>query len=311
MRDRSNIEEKIADFSQLKILIVDSDVDHGKRLRNAIDQVAGVAVEVAAFNDDFLDRLAAESFDLLIIEILEPESRMARYAREIKQIKNDHCIIFFSSTPSYDHILFAVKEGGIDFFPKPISDADVARILELHRLRILKARNISHVDRYIVEKRVKLTLPTDVSILSYVSNRIADDIFQSGAVAPGRLYTLNLAIFEALTNALEHGNLGISYDEKSGLVGSGDYINYLMDKCKKDPYCNRKIHIDYHISRSVIKVSIEDEGRGFDAATYMEDVADQVSEEYHGRGLMLIYKIMDKVSFNTTGNRISFQLTRK
>ena len=53
----------------------------------------------------------------------------------------------------------------------------------------------------------------------YCSNRIDDD---------GR-YALQTALMELLTNALEHGNCGITWDEKSAWMNSGKNVLELID----------------------------------------------------------------------------------
>ena len=68
----------------------------------------------------------------------------------------------------------------------------------------------------------------------YSTNRITDD----------ERYNLQTALMELLTNALEHGNCNITYDEKTNWLMNGGNILSLIEEKNKDPeIANRKIHI--------------------------------------------------------------------
>ena len=96
-------------------------------------------------------------------------------------------------------------------------------------------------------------------------------------------FNLVLILKEILTNSIEHGN---KLDEsKSVFVKISD-----LDKG--------------------IKVSVRDEGSGFDIAkTFARQKKDLFSER--GRGLVIIYEYADKVEFNDAGNEISVIFYKK
>lgn len=84
------------------------------------------------------------------------------------------------------------------------------------------------------------------------------------------LFAVRLAVDEALTNAMKHGN-------------------------GEDP--SKKIYLEFSLNprRDQITVTIRDEGKGFNPA---------LGPSGEGFGLILIYQFMDEVRYNRKGNEV-------
>ncbi|MCQ2595961.1 MAG: cyclic nucleotide-binding domain-containing protein [Treponemataceae bacterium] len=129
----------------------------------------------------------------------------------------------------------------------------------------------------------------------YSSNRINGD----------DLYKLQTVLMELLTNALEHGNCGITYDEKTAwLENGGNILSLIAEKCKDPKIAARKIHISYAIGSTKSKFLIRDEGEGFDWRARLSQNA--YSEETHGRGMKLSESLVPQLTYNDKGNEVSF-----
>ena len=132
----------------------------------------------------------------------------------------------------------------------------------------------------------------------YCTNRIDDD---------GR-FALQSTLMELLTNALEHGNCGISYEEKSEWLNKGGIILDLIDhKLRMPEYADRKIHIEYEIGKEKSTFVIKDDGEGFDWRSRLSDDAPGV-EEAHGRGIALSKSLVSDLRYNDKGNEVSFDI---
>lgn len=131
----------------------------------------------------------------------------------------------------------------------------------------------------------------------YSTNRIDED----------ERYNLQTALMELLTNALEHGNCDISYDEKTEWLESGKHIlSLIAEKNKISEIAARKIHIAYIIGKTKSKFVIRDEGKGFD---WKARLGADFSEETHGRGMKLSEGLVTNLSYNDKGNEVSFEIT--
>ncbi|MCQ2586937.1 MAG: cyclic nucleotide-binding domain-containing protein [Treponema sp.] len=130
----------------------------------------------------------------------------------------------------------------------------------------------------------------------YCTNRISDD---------GR-YDLQTTFMELLTNALEHGNCKITYEEKSNcLMNGGNIIDLIKEKLQDPEIAKRKIKISYIIGKDKSKFCIEDEGDGFD---WRSRINSDYTEETHGRGIFLSKNMVSNITYNDKGNKVFFEI---
>ncbi len=111
-------------------------------------------------------------------------------------------------------------------------------------------------------------------------------------------------LMELMMNAIEHGNLAISYDEKR---------QFLKDRCLHDEwerrlllpeYKHRKARVAFYRTEDYIKVNIRDEGAGFDWKNFLENQEKMLSN-YNGRGISLAkYVSFDEMDYKGAGNEV-------
>lgn len=132
----------------------------------------------------------------------------------------------------------------------------------------------------------------------YCTNRIDEN---------GR-YSLQTTLMELLTNALEHGNCGISYDEKTKYLESGrNVLDLIHEKLLDENISKRKINIEYVIGKEKSSFKISDEGDGFDWRSRMNSNLPK-NDEMHGRGINLSKELVSKLTYNDKGNEVSFEI---
>ena len=71
---------------------------------------------------------------------------------------------------------------------------------------------------------------------------------------------------------------------------------------KLDP--TKKVHVECEISTAVVRISISDEGAGFDPASVPDCTVDERLEAPGGRGVMLMKSFMTSIEYNATGNAV-------
>jgi serine/threonine-protein kinase RsbW len=130
--------------------------------------------------------------------------------------------------------------------------------------------------------------PLDVVIPSdpAEARRIQDDIEQAlkaHGFADREIFSVKLALEEALVNAIKHGNQ--------------------MDRSKR-------VFISYRVSAERFDIHITDEGKGFDPEDVPDPMAVENLERPCGRGLLLMRHYMNEVTFHPPGNRLSMSKLR-
>ncbi len=90
--------------------------------------------------------------------------------------------------------------------------------------------------------------------------------------------SIRMSLAEALSNAIDHGN---------------------------EQDISKKVYIRMEITKKYVKITIRDEGKGFDFKKQMADLR-ELNKRYseRGRGLYIIHQFMDEVEFKPPGNTI-------
>ncbi|EMY63259.1 7TM diverse intracellular signaling domain-containing protein [Leptospira terpstrae] len=115
------------------------------------------------------------------------------------------------------------------------------------------------------------------------------------------------SVREIIINAVEHGNLNISFDEKSKALIEGNYLEFLQKRQEDPRYSQKRVKIEYSFTREFVAYRITDEGRGFDHKKHMEKSIEEMNEAHiqHGRGILMTKSVFDRIEYNDRGNQVS------
>ena len=111
-------------------------------------------------------------------------------------------------------------------------------------------------------------------------------------------------ITEILVNAVEHGNLGISFEEKSGLILDGMWEDEIEYRQSSPQNCNKKVEVSIERMPDFIKMLVKDEGNGFDPSPYIY-LDSARAHKVNGRGIYLAGLAFDKIEFLGKGNEVA------
>lgn len=117
--------------------------------------------------------------------------------------------------------------------------------------------------------------------------------------------TYRIMLREMLINAIEHGNLAISFDEKTQALLSESYFDLIDERRRQDPFKDRLVTIDCLINAEKIAFRIADEGQGFDHRKMIAKLRREKNETAHGRGILMTWEEFDVVRYNNRGNSVT------
>lgn len=118
----------------------------------------------------------------------------------------------------------------------------------------------------------------------------------------------NLVICELLNNAIEHGNLGISYEEKSELLEQDKFLEEIERRMQLPENIHKQADVTIEKYQHKMIVTITDQGNGFDYSKYLAIDQSRLFES-HGRGIAIANSIL-KIQYLEKGNvvKVYFQL---
>lgn len=121
---------------------------------------------------------------------------------------------------------------------------------------------------------LRQSLPSKVAAISPFTEQLMRFILNF-RMADGSEIHIEMALLEALANAVIHGN---------------------GDDSRKSIYVTCRCYMDGEVS-----VTVRDEGKGFDSSTVLDPTALENLMFTHGRGIYLMKTLMDEVSFEEGG----------
>ena len=134
-----------------------------------------------------------------------------------------------------------------------------------------------------LDLKLSITLAGDRDAVDPVVRSVMEVVRELNC-APGREDHIELALTEALANAVIHGN-------------------------RQDS--TKKVHVSCRSTRNgSVDLIVRDEGPGFDPASVADPLSDSNLLSGHGRGVYLMKALMDEVRFAKGGKQVHMRKTR-
>ena len=113
-----------------------------------------------------------------------------------------------------------------------------------------------------------------------------------------------IGLTELLVNAVEHGNLGITYEEKADLLERGAFDAEIERRLALPELAARRVRVTLRRDPEGIVTRIEDEGEGFDWHPYLDREPDSDRAlDNNGHGIAIARGMsFDDLSYDGRGN---------
>ncbi|HEV7797593.1 MAG TPA: ATP-binding protein [Pyrinomonadaceae bacterium] len=261
-----------------RILIVDNNDELRAILENALGSLGCEAV-VTGDRDEALNRKDLDQFDLIISDLTEEAGPDAPENNSNGNAANEqhrrHLLTPVVANADEPVIVKAFKMVAANYLRLPYNKDELREIVEQtlsYKLRYVDDPSLlSHT-----HEKIEFELPSDITLMSGVLQYLLERVAKMGVISP-EASNLFVALDEAFVNAVKHGN-------------------------KNDP--TKLIRVGAELSPKEACFTVEDEGEGFDVQTIPDPRDPANLFKSSGRGVLLIYNIMDEVEYNAQGNRV-------
>ncbi|HYJ48028.1 MAG TPA: ATP-binding protein, partial [Pyrinomonadaceae bacterium] len=254
-------------------------VDNNDELRSMLEQVLReLGHEVVATGDRelALARDDLDEFDLIISDLTEDEHSGMQLLGEIKRKRLMVPVVVSSDEAQQPGVVKAFKMGAANFLRLPYNKEELRTIVEKTLSYKLRFVDDLKVLPYVREK-IDFELPSDLTLMNGVLQYLIERVSKLGIIKPERS-NLFVALDEAFVNAVKHGNCN-------------------------DP--RKLVRITAELSSKEARFTVEDEGQGFNVQAIPDPRDPTNLFKTSGRGVLLIYNIMDEVQYNERGNRLT------
>jgi anti-sigma regulatory factor (Ser/Thr protein kinase) len=162
----------------------------------------------------------------------------------------------------------------------------------------------------IAAEQTTLHIPSQPEWIAPTVEYLKDKAILCGACHEARANKLMLALHEALTNSIVHGNLELSSDLKE--QSDNAFAEALAARSVDPHYGTRmvEVRIDYNGERC--RWTFTDQGKGFDVERALARAANPDPEMLlsSGRGILLMRAFLDDVRYEVGGRRVVLTLAR-
>lgn len=115
---------------------------------------------------------------------------------------------------------------------------------------------------------------------------------------------LAIGLIELFLNAIEHGNLGIGYREKSALNLQGTWMSEINRRLELPEHASKCVQVDFERQNSRLQFHVRDQGEGFDWRSYLQFDPKRAFDT-HGRGIALARDIaFSQLIYQGNGNEV-------
>ncbi len=254
-------------------------VDNNDELRSTLEQVLrelGHDVVAIGNREEAINRQDLDEFDLIISDLTEDADAGIQILSEVQRKRLFVPVVVSSDQTQQPDIIKAFKMGAANYLRQPYNKEELREIVEktlAYKLRFVEDLKVLPY----VREKIDFELPSDVNLMNGVLHYLTERVAKLGVIRPENS-NLFVALDEAFVNAVKHGN-------------------------KNDP--SKLVRITAELSAKEAKFTVEDEGAGFNIQEIPDPRDPANLFKTSGRGVLLIYNIMDEVEYNERGNRLT------
>lgn len=241
-------------------------------------------------------------YDVLLLDLLMPNM----CGMELLSLIKDHGplknipVILQSAKCGREDIVAGINAGAFYYLTKPFDG---------NLLRSIVKTAVSDQRKYAkLQREIKHGLKTFQMMrhgeFFYQTLSEANTLTQFLSQACPNPERVVLGLSELLINAVEHGNLEISYKEKTRLLEQDIWREALEERLQQVPYRDRRVRVLFERHSDHVTFTITDDGQGFDWQPFLRLDPERCSDN-HGRGIAMASVIsFDRLEYQGKGNQV-------
>jgi len=287
----------------IRILVVDDEPINLDIIAECLDG-RGYQIETAEDGMAAWELLAGRptEFDLVLLDRMMPRMDGMELLRRIKtdhRLK-DMPVIMQTAAGLPEQVREGLNAGAYYYLVKPYDPEAMVAIVASAVEKIEAGRLHDESTRMFVHA-LGLLDRAEYRFSSLYDARTLAGLFAHLCPVPDRVA---LGFTEILVNAVEHGNLGISYDEKKQLRQSGQWEAEVDRRVELPLYRDRQVVVEVNNFPAAWEFRVVDQGQGFDWAKYMDFDAERAFDP-NGRGIAMSRQLsFSRLEYVGRGNEV-------
>lgn len=286
------------------ILVISEDIRVLDTIRDGLFSLA-FPVSTAHGSSEGLSSFLKLKPDFVILSVSPLSTTSLMTLNDICEADPSAKVIAVGSCTDDSFAMECIRRGAMDYIENPVKMNDIVQSIERINNKRRLLGMISEPDMDCVQEEDKvLIFGNDTQRLPYVVNQAACN----ARVVCRDIPMLKMALGEIVLNAIEHGNLEISMEEKAAATSRGEYKELLDERMRDLRYADRTVSLCVHMNRNELVYVVTDQGNGFDHRTLL--ASELRSPGGSGLGLFLARNFFTSITFNDCGNSVTLVYKR-
>lgn len=296
-------------MSHLNILAVDDDEMNleiiSRTIRRAGHAFKGLSDGITAW--EYLETHKDE-VDIILLDKMMP---MMNGIEVLRRIKNDPemaniPVILQTGDVGTNEMQDGLAAGAYYYLTKPFYPQMLLALVNAAARDFISKDNVK---RELRQERAAIDMLVD-GTFSYKTLLEANILAAKIAYHADNPERIGAALSHLMINAIEHGNLGIGYEQKTKLLTAG-HMEVTVEQLMKLPEnAEKRVLVGFHRNEGEVLITIKDQGQGFASQKYMDFDPTRLTDP-NGRGIATA-RIMGLSNLEYLGNgnklRCSFKV---
>ncbi len=285
------------------ILVVDdSEVDR-RLVSGMLAKEERYTIQLANDGEEAVSFLERSFPDLVLTDLFMPGMDGMELLQVIRREYPLIPVMLMTSRGNEEIAVQALQSGAASYVPKNLLRRylleTVRHLLAQAGVRRSRARLLGSM----MANDFVFSIENDTELIPIVVGYLQESMSHVGIGDESERLCMSVALEEALTNAVHHGNLEVSSELRQG--DDSRYHELIRQRSKEEPYRGRRVQIKVRMNDRDAVFVIRDEGPGFDVAGRPDPTEPENLEQAGGRGILLMRTFMDEVLFNERGNEVT------
>ena len=252
-----------------------------------------------------LDALRARegAYDIVLTDLQMPGINGLELVEEAQRAYPSLPVVLMTAFGNEEIAFQALKKGAVSYVPKGLLGRELAATIR-DVLEVCKAtRDRRRLFACLTRSESEFCLANDPALIPPLIGHLGENLDRIGRHDEAERFHVGMALYEALTNAMFHGNLEMPSSLRE--EDEAAYYGLAARRRGESPYAGRLVHVIARETRDEVVYIVRDEGPGFRVGSVPDPAEAANLDKVSGRGLLLIRTFMDKVFHNETGNQIT------
>jgi CheY-like chemotaxis protein len=289
------------------ILVVDDSAIDRRRVEHLLEtKMSDVEVTLAINGGMALDYLVENVPDLIVSDMRMPQMNGLEFVKALGKASCKVPVILMTSHGSEEIAVQALRAGASGYVPKRRLESDLVKTV--NDLLVLSHKREDHrrVLKTISAVEYVFNIDTDPTLVTPVVTYLLHQMRLMNLGNSVLQTRIGVALQEALSNAMLHGNLELDAELRQNDEQS--YYELAEERRRQSFYADRKIKVSARLSPQEARFTVTDDGPGFDVAKFTRPESEPNLDRIGDRGLLLIRSFMDHVIHNCAGNEITMAI---